>query len=206
MFHLFIVYARSAPPVSPLIGAGQLIQRYTNYSSRSAEMDVRMQGESSVMILKFIGAGAVVLLMVWAAWFAWLSHTATTPQVQLLDGHLRPCPETPNCVSSESVAPQSRIEPLRFKGAPQAVWADLESSIRDLGGSVVEQRDGFLWATFTSRLFRFVDDMEFRMVAAEGVIHLRSASRVGRSDMGGNRERVARLRQLFEQRQGRHDM
>jgi uncharacterized protein (DUF1499 family) len=154
------------------------------------------------MVLKIIGVGAVVLLMVWAGWLAWLSHSATTPDVQLVDGHLRPCPETPNCVSSESVAPQARIEPLRFKGSPQAAWSDLESSIRDLGGSVMERRDGILWATFTSRLFRFVDDLEFRMVAEEGVIHLRSASRVGRSDMGVNRERVARLRRLFEQRQG----
>lgn len=154
------------------------------------------------MILKIIGIGVVVLLMVWTGWLAWLSCSSKTPDVQLVDGHLRPCPETPNCVSSESVAPQSRIEPLRFKGAPQAAWSDLESSIRDLGGNVVEQRGGFLRATFTSRIFRFVDDVEFRMVAEEGVIHLRSASRVGRSDMGVNRERVERLRQLFEQRQG----
>lgn len=150
------------------------------------------------MILKIIGVSVVVLLMVWTGWLAWLSHTSKIPDVQLLDGHLRPCPETPNCVSSESVAPQSRIEPLRFKGAPQAAWTDLESSTRDLGGTVVEQRDGFLWATFTSRVFRFVDDVEFRMVAEEGVIHLRSASRVGRSDMGVNRERVEKLRAQFE--------
>jgi uncharacterized protein (DUF1499 family) len=154
------------------------------------------------MILKIIGISVVALLIVWTGWLAWLSHTSKTPDVQLVDGHLRPCPETPNCVSSESVAPLSRIEPLRFKGAPQAAWADLESSIRDLGGTVVEQREGFLRATFTSRVFRFVDDVEFRMVAEEGVIHLRSASRVGRSDMGVNRERVERLRALFQQRQG----
>lgn len=150
------------------------------------------------MILKIIGISVVALLIVWTGWLAWLSHTSKTPDVQLVDGHLRPCPETPNCVSSESVAPLSRIEPLRFKGAPQAAWADLESSIRDLGGTVVEQRNGFLRATFTSRVFRFVDDVEFRMVAEEGVIHLRSASRVGRSDMGVNRERVEKLRAQFE--------
>jgi uncharacterized protein (DUF1499 family) len=155
-----------------------------------------------VVILKIMGASVVALLLVWSGWLAWLSYIAKTPDVQLLDGHLRPCPETPNCVSSESVAPQARIEPLRFKGAPQAAWADLESSIHDLGGTIVERRDGFLWATFTSCIFRFVDDMEFRMEAEAGVIHLRSASRVGRSDLGVNHKRVERLRVLFQQRQG----
>ena len=154
------------------------------------------------MILKVLGAVVAALLVVWAGGFAYLSYSAKTPDVRLQAGRLRPCPQTPNCVSSESTDPQSRIEPLRFKGSAQKAWADLASSIRALDGTIVDERDGFLWATFTSRIFRFVDDMEFRLVADAGVIQLRSGSRVGKSDMGVNRERVERLRKLFEQRQG----
>ena len=153
-------------------------------------------------IIKTVSILLSVPLLAWAAGLAWLSFTSVPPEVRLVDGHLRACPETPNCVSSESAAPAAHIEPLRFKGAPQAAWSGLRSSIRALGGTIVEEQEGVLWATFTSRIFRFVDDMECRMVVEEGVIHLRSASRAGWSDMGVNRERVERLRRLFDQRQG----
>ncbi len=69
-----------------------------------------------------------------------------------------------------------------------------------MGGKIEEEHDGYLWATFASRLFRFVDDVEFRMVSIDGIIHVRSASRVGYSDLGVNRRRVERLRTLFNQK------
>lgn len=160
----------------------------------------RLGGKGKV-ILMIAGIVFAVLVVTVVAQLAYLSATATAPKVGLVDGHLRPCPTTPNCVSSESSMPPWRIEPLRFEGAPQVAWDDLRAAIEALGGTVVEERDGFLWATFTSRVFRFVDDMEFHMEAELGVIQLRSASRVGRSDLGVNAKRVARLRGLFEQRQ-----
>jgi uncharacterized protein (DUF1499 family) len=72
-----------------------------------------------------------------------------------------------------------------------------------MGGKIQEEHDGYLWTTFTSRLFRFVDDVEFRMVSTDGIIHVRSASRVGYSDLGVNRRRVEKLRTLFNQKKDR---
>jgi len=69
-----------------------------------------------------------------------------------------------------------------------------------MGGKIQEEHDGYLWATFTSRVFRFVDDVEFRMVPSDGIIHVRSGSRVGYSDLGVNRKRVEKLRAGFDQR------
>jgi len=153
------------------------------------------------LIMKIIGIAVLAILIAGVVGLAYLSFTSTTPDVRLVNGRLRSCPPTPNCVSSESNAPHAHVEPLRFTKPPVAAWADLKTSIRVLGGTIVEEQDGFLWATFTSRLFHFVDDMEFRLVAEEGVIQLRSGSRVGRSDLGINSERVKRLRVLFEERQ-----
>jgi uncharacterized protein (DUF1499 family) len=82
--------------------------------------------------------------------------------VQLVDGKLRPCPRSPNCVSSESDNASSRIEPLTFQGPPEKAWDKLKETLRDMGEKIQEEHDGYLWATFTSKLFRFVDDMEFR--------------------------------------------
>jgi len=71
-----------------------------------------------------------------------------------------------------------------------------------MGGKIEEEHDGYLWATFTSRVFRFVDDVEFRMVSTDGMIHMRSGSRKGYSDLGVNRRRVEKLRTLFNQKRG----
>ena len=145
----------------------------------------------SILIVFFVISG--VLLTV-------LSCASNPPRVQLIDGRLRPCPKSPNCVSSESDSTSSRIEPLSFQGRPEKAWGDLKETIRELGGKIQEEHDGYLWATFATRLFRFVDDVEFRMVSSDGMIHVRSGSRVGHSDLGVNRRRVEKLRTLFNQR------
>ena len=111
---------------------------------------------------------------------------------------LKPCPDRPNCVSSESGETSARVDPLHFAGSPEAAWKRLKEAVRALGGTVEEERDGYLRATFTSRVFRFVDDLECRLVAAAGVIHVRSAARVGYWDLGVNRRRVEALREKFE--------
>jgi len=69
-----------------------------------------------------------------------------------------------------------------------------------MGGKIEEEHDGYLWAIFTSRVFRFVDDVEFRMVSTDGMIHMRSGSRKGYSDLGVTRRRVEKLRTLFNEK------
>ncbi len=142
----------------------------------------------------------IVLFVVSAVLLTVLSCASNPPKAQLVDGRLRACPDSPNCVSSESDRASSRIEPLTFQGPPEKAWGDLKETLREMGGKIQEEHDGFLWATFTSRVFRFVDDVEFRMVSTDGMIHVRSGSRVGYSDLGVNRRRVEKLRTLFNQK------
>jgi uncharacterized protein (DUF1499 family) len=142
----------------------------------------------------------IVLFVISAVLLTVLSCASNPPKEQLLDGKLRACPKSPNCVSSEGDTPSSRVDPLTFKGPPEKAWGDLKETIRELGGKIQEEHDGYLWATFTSRVFRFVDDVEFRMVSTDGMMHVRSGSRVGYSDLGVNRRRVEKLRTLFNQR------
>jgi len=142
----------------------------------------------------------IQLFIISAVLLSVFSCASSPPKVQLVDGKLRPCPSSPNCVSSESDIPSSRVEPLTFKGSPERAWDNLKEAIREMGGKIQEEHDGYLWATFTSRVFRFVDDVEFRMVPSDGIIHVRSGSRVGYSDLGVNRKRVEKLRAAFNQR------
>ena len=121
------------------------------------------------------------------------------PKTGLVDGRLRPCPGTPNCVSSDVEGGHSAwIRPFAFEGSPEAAWQRLAQAVEAIGGTIRADTGDYLWATFTSRIFRFVDDVELRMDGEDRVIHVRSESRVGYSDLGVNRKRVERLRGAFE--------
>lgn len=112
---------------------------------------------------------------------------------------LGPCPSSPNCVcSSDSADASSHIPPLRFDPAGGDPMEALARAVQALGGEVVARDGHYLHATFTSRWLRFVDDLECLAVPGEGVIHVRSASRVGYYDFGVNRRRVEALRKAFE--------
>ena len=112
------------------------------------------------------------------------------PSPGLADGRLKPCPASPNCVSSEAGTDNAhRVAPL-----PGTDWPRLVDTVTALGGRIVTNNGHYLHATFMSSLFHFVDDLEARLDEIQGVIHIRSASRVGHSDFGVNRNRVERIR------------
>lgn len=114
------------------------------------------------------------------------------------DGRLKPAPATPNCVNSQSAEGYSKIAPLAYAGDGKAALARLQSLIGNLPAArMVESRPGYLYAEFTSKWLGFVDDVEFQLDAAAGVIHVRSASRLGRKDFGVNRARVEAIRAAF---------
>jgi uncharacterized protein (DUF1499 family) len=111
----------------------------------------------------------------------------------LVDGRLRPCPKTPNCVCSED--PAAAVAPLAFEGDPARAFADLVAFLlREPRVELARVEPTYVHAVFRTRLFRFRDDVELRLDPAASVIHVRSASRVGRSDLGANRRRVESLR------------
>jgi uncharacterized protein (DUF1499 family) len=116
------------------------------------------------------------------------------------DGRLAPCPPTPNCVSSQSADPEHAVEPLRFTTSPDQAMERLKKIITGMTrAKIVEERDSYLHAEFTSLIFRFVDDVEFYLDADKKLIQMRSASRVGRSDFGVNRKRVDEIRTLWNE-------
>ncbi len=111
---------------------------------------------------------------------------------------LAPCPNRPNCVSSQATDPSHFIEPIRFPGSPADAWAVLKFALQSLPRtSVVEEAGWYLRAEAKSRIFGFIDDVEFLMDVPKGMIHVRSASRTGYSDLGVNRNRIEHVRKIF---------
>ena len=113
------------------------------------------------------------------------------------DSELPPCPSSPNCVSSRDPDPARRVDPIPFRGTPEEAREALETAVRSLPRATIVAASGSLVrAEFRTRL-GFVDDVEFRIDEAAGVIHVRSASRKGYWDLGVNRRRVEAIREAF---------
>ncbi|MBD3392958.1 MAG: DUF1499 domain-containing protein [Chitinivibrionales bacterium] len=132
------------------------------------------------------------------------SCTGTRPS-HIGDGALAPCPGTPNCVSTKAPADDSAhaIAPLVYSGSMEDAMATLKAAVDSMPRTelVAETKD-YLYVEFTSAVWRFVDDVEFIFDDEKKVIHFRSASRLGKSDLGVNRARMEEVRALFEEASG----
>lgn len=117
------------------------------------------------------------------------------------DGRLAPCPDRPNCVSSEAGDDAHRIAPLAFTREPAAAMETLLGVIRLMPRTtVVTATSSYLHVEFASATFGFVDDAEFALDAPAHVIAVRSAARLGYGDFSVNRDRLETLRAAFAAR------
>lgn len=115
----------------------------------------------------------------------------------LKDGSLASCGRRINCVSSQADAgdAQRYVAPIPFKGGAAEAIAAARRAVESMARARVVRAEGnYLHAEFRSKLMGFVDDVEIMFDAKAGVLHARSASRLGRRDFNVNRERVEALR------------
>ena len=105
------------------------------------------------------------------------------------------CPPTPNCVSSETLSKARFIKRFKTGDRPEESWELLTDILKKTSNCrVISQDNNYIHAEFRTRLLRFVDDVEFRLESEIGEIAVRSASRVGYSDLGTNRRRLESIR------------
>jgi uncharacterized protein (DUF1499 family) len=115
------------------------------------------------------------------------------------DGQLAPCPDSPNCVSSQSTDENHTIAPLMYSGSPDSARLHLKTLIQSQSHTkLVSENNGYLHVEFKIRLFGFVDDVEFYFDEDNKVVHVRSASRLGYWDLGVNRRRVEKIRSKWK--------
>ncbi|EAZ91100.1 DUF1499 domain-containing protein [Crocosphaera chwakensis] len=160
---------------------------------------------------KSINFGLLSIVIVLAAVVIWIGVRVLLPEVptvfagsqpdtlRVTNGQLHPCPSTPNCVNSQSTDVDHSIQPLTYEGNSQAAIAQLKDIITQQERTeIISETDNYLYAQFTSHWMGFIDDVEFYVNENQGVIDVRSASRLGESDLGVNRERIETIRQEFQ--------
>lgn len=112
------------------------------------------------------------------------------------DGKLKPPPASPNCVSSQAQDATHAIAPLAYRTTAEAALKAIAGIVRATARTrIISQTNDYLYAEYETALMGYVDDVEFWLPPGEKIVHVRSASRLGYSDLGLNRKRVEDIRQ-----------
>lgn len=137
--------------------------------------------------------GLVVLGRLWAA------RAAPAPaSVGVVNDQLSACPDTPNCVSSQATDAEHKIEAISYSGDAAAAQARMRQVLEKMPRTrIVVDEPRYLHAENRSLIFGYVDDVEIYLDAGNSRIQIRSASRLGISDLGANRGRVEAIRTAF---------
>lgn len=110
---------------------------------------------------------------------------------------LADCPDTPNCQSSEATRESQRVDRFVINNDPEQAIATLADIVKQqVGTQIVAQDANYLHATFSTPLMGYVDDVEFLLSEDDSSVQVRSASRLGHSDLGANAKRVEHLRKV----------
>ncbi|MEO9655676.1 DUF1499 domain-containing protein [Marinomonas sp.] len=143
----------------------------------------------------------IALLVV--GFFAYVHYYNEQPNdLGVTDGLLKACPTSPNCVSSQADRSDEvhYVESIIYRENRKDVQLSLESFLLNQGNArVVSSTLGYVHLEIKSKYIGYIDDVEFYLPEADSVIHVRSASRVGYSDVGVNRERVEQVRAFLAQ-------
>lgn len=143
----------------------------------------------------YILIACIAMVVLAGIWLSVLSQNGVAAGLQA--GKLTLCQNGGNCVCSEYSDSPGYVSALNFQGDKHAAWEKAKMAVQATGGKAVSVSDDYIAAIYTSRFFRFVDDLELRLDSAAQRIQIRSASRVGRSDFGVNARRVEQLRKYF---------
>lgn len=157
-------------------------------------------GSSPLRLVLIICITLVLIAALWIGakltFSGGMMFTGTRPtNIGVQSGKLAACPSSPNCVNSQSQDALHKIEPLSYNSTSTEAMANLKAIIQNLEKTkIITEADNYLYAEFASKLMGFVDDVEFLLDDGAKVIHVRSASRLGQSDMGVNRQRIEIIR------------
>ena len=128
--------------------------------------------------------------------------SGTMPQLGVDSGQLMPCPDKPNCVSSQATDEAHFVEPIHFIGTRQDAQVRLLQMLDVMERTkIIVTEEKYIQVEFTSKILGFVDDVEFYFPSTKSektTINFRSASRLGHSDHGVNRKRIELIRKQFE--------
>lgn len=156
-----------------------------------------MKGDIFMKIVYLLLAGFGIL-MVLVVLSMVVMNNRVPKNLGVENGKLAEMPSSPNAVSTQAIDEEKKVEPLPFKGDLIETKRIIEKIIEQYGSAkIVTNESHYIHAVFSTKTMKYKDDVEFYFDDSNKVIEFRSASRVGHSDMGLNRERYETIRELY---------
>jgi len=122
----------------------------------------------------------------------------TQKPVGIIDGKFYPCPNTPNCVSTQATDAKHKISPISYSGTMSEAKEKIIKIVNSLKRTkIITNTENYIHAEVRTATFKFVDDVELLFDNSEKFIQFRSRARSGHSDMGVNRKRMEKIREIF---------
>lgn len=132
------------------------------------------------------------------------SCVGISPELGVVNGKLTKCPTTPNCVNSMVIDDVCFIQPIITTDSKEEIKNNIIDIINEFDNTnIIKVEDNYIRVEFKSIFFKFVDDVEFYFPdtkLSEIIIHVRSASRIGQSDLGVNRRRIENIRSMYNKK------
>jgi len=144
-------------------------------------------------IVLIISISIFALSLIYFFYLGFKSQTGSANGI--VNSKLSACSKKPNCICTEF--PQDNAHFTEPAASKSISINDITKAIEATGGKIIDTRSNYISATYTSRIFRYVDDFEIRLDEDNQLIHIRSASRVGHSDMGTNLKRIEYFKQAL---------
>ena len=143
---------------------------------------------------------SLVILSTFIIYFIILGHNSKSKEApRLIDDHLSKCPDTPNCYNTEIQKHIGHyISPIKLSTTVNDSLNIIKDIVCNMDGIIQIENEKYFSAIFISSVFGFVDDLEIRMDTEKKLIHIRSSSRVGRSDLGVNKKRILLIKRLYK--------
>lgn len=144
----------------------------------------------------FIIIFSVIVLLIL---FMFIKNNRTPNNIGVNNGRLAPMPNKPNAVSSQTEIMDKRVEPLKFIGDlenSRKLVIDIINTFKNI--EIIKNEENYIYVIFSTEKMKYKDDVEFYFDDDKKLIHFRSASRVGYSDMGVNRKRYEDIKKVYE--------
>jgi uncharacterized protein (DUF1499 family) len=151
--------------------------------------------------MRFILVILILLVILFIAARVMVARQPIPTNLGINNGRLKPCPETPNCVSNQAAQSDTEhyLPAIPYTGGPTFMMSQIIKVISVMPrATIIGQDDNYLHAEFRSRMFGFVDDVEFFLDDSRKLIHFRSAARLGQGDLGVNKKRMIELSEKLQ--------
>ena len=179
--------------ISPLIGVKNYGLLHFVWKGEGPELLAEVRGIDDDKLLASLGLNQALATTDKEALSKTIYANSSMPT------ELKPCPQSPNCVSTQTDQEAKKCDPMAYTGSMAEAKARLMKAIGEMPRTRLKtEADNYLHYTFKTRIIPFIDDVEFLFDDEAKLIHYRSASRVGHSDMGANARRMKKVVAAFE--------